>query len=94
MRYFHSGFGGQDPGTIGSSDSEAEAPPPAGLGVMNGTHAPTKSEKRRHSQVSGVEILENPVKKHKKHRTPEEIKERAEKKARKEKKRGKERTKS
>jgi hypothetical protein len=94
MRYFHSGFGDQDPGTIGSSDSETEAPRPAGLGVMSGTHAPTRIEKRKHDQVNGVETSESPVKKPKKHKTPEEIKERAEKKARKEKKKGKERTKS
>ncbi|KAF2661589.1 hypothetical protein K491DRAFT_673889 [Lophiostoma macrostomum CBS 122681] len=94
MRYFHSGFGNQGPGTIGSSDSEAEAPPPAGLGVMNGAPSLKKSEKRKHEQVNGVETSEGPVKKQKKHRTQDEIKQRAEKKARKEKKREKERTKS
>lgn len=74
MRYFHSGFGKDEPGTLGSSDSEAEPPAQA-----NGTHVPKKAAKRKLEEVAGVE---SPEKKHKKHRTPEEIKKREQKKAR------------
>lgn len=86
MRYFHSGFGDEEPGTLGSSDSDAEAPAPAGLGVMNGAQPRHKPEKKRkHAEVNGVDTSPAP-KKHKKHRTPEEIKKREEKKAKKAKK--------
>jgi hypothetical protein len=100
MRYFHSGFGEEDPGILGPSDSENEPPEPAGLGVPNGTHAPmtqelSKPEKRKYVETNGVEGPEPSPKKHKKHRTPEEIQAREERKAKKEKRRReKERTSS
>lgn len=73
MRYFHSGFGDQDPGVLGDSESEDDA----------AAQAPklNKAEKRRRSDAGA----EAPTKKHKKHRTPEELKKREEKKKRKEK---------
>lgn len=94
MRYFHSGFGDTEPGTLGSSDSEAETPAPAGLGIPNGSQVLNKPEKRKHEGVNGLEQSGSPTKKHKKLRTPEEIKKREEKKAKKERKKEKERTKS
>lgn len=69
MRYFHSGFGDQDPGVLGDSESEDDAAAP--------TPALNKAEKRRRSDA-GAEV---PTKKHKKHRTAEELKKREEKKA-------------
>lgn len=96
MRYFPSGFGHHAPITLGSSDSEEETQPapPAGLGIPNGVHLPQKPEKRKHKHTDGDERMESPTKKHKKHRTPEEIKAREEKKAKKERKRERETAKS
>jgi hypothetical protein len=99
MRYFHSGFGDRKLGTLGSSDSEDndndDAATTTNLGVLNGKQVLEKPKKRKHTaEDNGAERLESPTKKHKKHRTPEEIKEREEKKAKKEKKREKERAKS
>lgn len=74
MRYFHSGFGDPDPGTLGSSDSEPDASAPQSL---------NKPEKRKHEHTG-----DSPAKKHKKHRTPEEIKKREEKKAKRMKQKG------
>ncbi|KAF2466668.1 uncharacterized protein BDR25DRAFT_292997 [Lindgomyces ingoldianus] len=89
MRYFPSGFGLQDPGIIGSSESEDDVPVTAGLGIPNGIHPSQKREKRKYDEVNGTERTESATKKHKKHRTPEEIKKREEKKAKKERKKEK-----
>lgn len=95
MRFFPSGCSNHAPETLGLSDSEDDLPPrTAGLGVPNGIHLPSNSEKRKHEYANGDERLESPTKKHKKHRTPEENKRREEKKAKKERKREKESAKS
>jgi hypothetical protein len=82
MRYFHSGFGDPDPGILGDSESEDEEPSRT---VTNGVQALNKPGKRKQEEVAGTEGAEAPVKKHKKHRTPEELKKREEKKAKKKK---------
>jgi hypothetical protein len=95
MRFFHSGFGDQEPGTIGLSDSEDEIPSnTGGLAAPNVIHPPARPEKRKHEESNGVETSEASPKKHKKQRTEEELKKREEKKAKKERKKEKERAKS
>ncbi|PVH97685.1 hypothetical protein DM02DRAFT_567511 [Periconia macrospinosa] len=91
MRFFPSGVTNQTPVTLGSSDDEEDdrPAPTAGLGVPNGIHLPVRSEKRKHGDLHEDERVESPAKKHKKHRTPEELKKREEKRAKKEKKRAK-----
>ncbi|KAF2794987.1 hypothetical protein K505DRAFT_274122 [Melanomma pulvis-pyrius CBS 109.77] len=89
MNFFPSGFSASEPGIVGSSDSETEAPVRAGSGpsTSNGTHAPHKPEKRKHNDESrSAERAVSPTKKHKKHRTPEEIRRKEEKRAKKDKK--------
>ncbi|KAF2263525.1 hypothetical protein CC78DRAFT_617593 [Lojkania enalia] len=93
MHYFPSGFGDEEPGTLGSSDSEIEASTPARLGAMNGALANSNSEKRKHDQEDG-EIPGSVTTKPKKRRTPEELKRREERRAKKEKKREKEKAKA
>ncbi|KAF2018465.1 hypothetical protein BU24DRAFT_491424 [Aaosphaeria arxii CBS 175.79] len=86
MRYWHSGFGDDEPGTIGSSDDETERPTRTpGLVVSNGSQILKKPEKRKHEGANGPS--EAPSKKHKKHKTAEEIKKKEEKKAKKDRKR-------
>ncbi|KAF1956531.1 hypothetical protein CC80DRAFT_472022 [Byssothecium circinans] len=89
MRYFPSGVADHTPVNLGSSDDENDAPPvrTAGLAVPNSIHLPVG--KRKHEDANGDERVESPTKKHRKHRTPEEIKRREERRARKEKKREK-----
>ncbi|KAF2738030.1 hypothetical protein EJ04DRAFT_574259 [Polyplosphaeria fusca] len=82
MRFLPSGFGAEEPGTIGMSDSDTEAPAPAGLGIPNGNGVLAKSKKRKHEHADGEEKS-----KHKKHKPPEERERRREE--RKEKKRHK-----
>ena len=70
---------------LGSSDSEVETAPqrqgaPSGSQVL---------KKRKHGEAAGPEGTESAVKKHKKHRTPEEIKQRELKKAKKNKEKAK-----
>jgi len=89
MNFFPSGVG-QERGTLGSSDSEADAPIQAKrgeLGLPNGSlHTSHKPGKRkRREEERSKEREGSPVKKSKKHRTPEEIKRKEEKKARKQK---------
>ncbi|KAF2121777.1 DNA-directed RNA polymerase I subunit RPA34.5-domain-containing protein [Lophiotrema nucula] len=75
MHFHPSGFGDEDGGTLGSSDSGDEAAPlrpTAGLGVPNGAQSLKKLEKRKHQHTNDEDRAESPVKKHKKHRTPEE----------------------
>ncbi|KAF2175583.1 hypothetical protein K469DRAFT_724083 [Zopfia rhizophila CBS 207.26] len=90
MRYFPSGFGDQDPGVLGSSDSENEVSGTTGVGVPNGAHSAQKAEKRRYEEMNGAEKSSTAKKKHKKSKDPEEIKRREEKAARKERKKQKE----
>jgi hypothetical protein len=87
MRFMPSGFGDEDPGMIGSSDSEMDVSThaTARLSTPNGRSAATKTKKRKHEAVNAEEKSASPVKKHKKHKTPEEKEQR-----RKEKKRQKE----
>lgn len=86
MRYTPLGFtGAESGGVLGDIDSEEDDVPQerAGLAAPNGLNLPTKAAKRRHSEANGDEA---PIKKAKKHKTPEELKKREEKKAKKEKK--------
>ncbi|KAF2501260.1 hypothetical protein BU16DRAFT_555754 [Lophium mytilinum] len=75
MRFLPSGFGDVEPGTIGSSDSEAEVRKPSSA---NKLHPP---KKRKHEDTNGDQH-EKP-KKAKKSKDPEHEKRKAEKKARK-----------
>jgi len=83
MRYFHSGFGEQDPGILGESDSEdedvematAQADTGAGAAVNGATV--TKKGKRKHEDG---EKGEGSAKKAKKLKTAEDIKKKEEKK--------------
>jgi hypothetical protein len=91
MRFLPIGCGGATASTLGDSDSEVEVPQEmAGLAMPNGLNLPSRKEKRKHTEVNGGADADMPSKKHKKHRTPEEIKTREERRAKKEKKRAKE----
>lgn len=88
MRYFHSGFGDQDPGILGDSDSEddvemttAQADTIAGANVIGAST--TKKGKRKHEDGEGS------AKRAKKHKTAEEIRRKEEKKERKRKEKAK-----
>jgi hypothetical protein len=84
MRFLPIGFGGGEGGIMGDSDSEDDVPQErAGLAMPKGLNLPSKAEKRKHADVN---MEDAPVKKSKKHRTPEEMKRKEEKKAKKEKK--------
>jgi hypothetical protein len=89
MRYFPSGVEDRTPITLGCSDSEDEAQsvPPAGLGVPNELHLPSKPEKRKLVEVNGEDAREKSSKKHKKQKTLDETQRKEEKKAKKERKR-------
>lgn len=90
MRFFPSGVQDHTPVTLGSDDEEdAGSAPTAGLAVPNGVHLPVRSEKRKLADLHEDDKVESPVKKHKKHRTPEELKRREERRAKKDKKREK-----
>jgi hypothetical protein len=96
MRYFPSGVEDHTPSTLGFSDSEDEIQPvqPAGLGIPNELHVPSKPEKRKHAEANGEEAVEEASKKHKKQKVTEEMQRKEERKAKKERRRQKEQAKT
>lgn len=88
MRFLPTGFGGDDAGVLGDSDSEMVVPTEtAGLGMPNELNLPSRKEKRKHADVNGGETAELPSKKSKKHRNPEDLKRKEDRRAKKEKRR-------
>jgi hypothetical protein len=91
MRFLPTGFGGGNAGTLGDSDSEEDTPQvTAGLGMPNGLNLPSRKVKRKHTELNGDARSESPSKKHKKHRTPEDVQRKEERRAKKEKRRAQE----
>lgn len=91
MRFFPTGFGGDTPGTLGESDSEAEGlPEKAGFGVLIGRDLASRPEKRKHVLAEDAERVDSPSKKSRKPRSPEELKRKGERKAKKDRKRAQE----
>lgn len=90
MRFLPIGFGTGEAGTLGDSDSEAETQAPAGLGMPGELNLPSRKEKRKHGVWNGDAAPESPSKKHKKHRSGEELQRKEERRAKKEKRRAQE----
>ncbi|OCK84389.1 hypothetical protein K432DRAFT_125070 [Lepidopterella palustris CBS 459.81] len=84
MRFCPSGFGDDDPGVLGSSDSEAEVEVRCEATALNGTKAIPRPDKRKREETNGNQHESaNPTKKSKKAKDPEELRRKQEKKARK-----------
>ena len=84
MRFLPSGFGGEDPGTLGSSDSETPTPARPEFKMPDGSRPTHRTEKRNHEEVNGTnQVRSSPVKKPKKTKGQDDSKKKMEKRARK-----------
>jgi hypothetical protein len=67
MRFLPSGFGDEDPGTLGSSDSETPTPARPESRMPNGSRPTHQTKKRNHEDMDGTnQVSSSPVKKPKK----------------------------
>jgi len=83
MRFLPSGFGDEDPGTLGSSDSETPTPARPEYRMPNGSRPTHQTKKRNHEDVDGTsQVSSSPVKKPKKTKDQDDSK-KMEKRARK-----------
>ena len=84
MRFLPSGFGDEDPGTLGSSDSETPTPARPAFRMPDGPRPTHRTEKRNHEEMNGInQVSSSPVKKPKKTKDQDDSKKKMEKKARK-----------
>lgn len=88
MRFLPSGFGGDDAGALGDSDSDdGQRGEAAGKRLSQGPGLPYRKEKRKHADVNGTGKAEVPSKKSKKHRSTDEMQRKEEQRFVKDKKR-------
>lgn len=84
MRFLPSGFGDEDPGTLGSSDSETSTPARPAFRMPDGPRPTHRTKKRNHEEMNGInQVSSSPVKKPKKTKDQDDSKKKMEKKARK-----------